>query len=391
MTMQMGGSIEVGDRVMLAGLMNDTILNGQIGNVRERKQVEGVDKFVVFLDIGRLVAVPVHAVGKTTGAQMLQMVWDKKQETAFFQQWALQIAREDASGFLQHAGRKHNGVYDYLLHKLGAVLNNKKKLGYIGQQCRGAKDQDIYLCACWSDGGPNQKTPFNGQPVAGEQWWPMIAINIIGFGPFMGSYCPALAWQDARPWEVHSSRLCWVDRYTPTFDFSGLGGLGPAPPPPPGRFQTVPPPPPLLRTPPPFIPFSGTAHYTSEPTRRTTSDDSSSKTGGTRTEAPSTYVANTMSDAEARFNVQLHNVQLLLGATDYTSEPTRRTTSDDSSSQTGGTRTGAPSTYVANTMSYAEGFILGATDAPWLPSHGTTGAGCLYVDTPGPVIYEVED
>ena len=53
----------------------------------------------------------------------------------------------------------------------------------------------------------SQTTPLV-QPECGEQFWPCICLNITpnvaGLLPF---YCPALAWQNARPWWVHVSRV----------------------------------------------------------------------------------------------------------------------------------------------------------------------------------------
>ena len=46
-----------------------------------------------------------------------------------------------------------------------------------------------------------------GTPTSGlDTWWPCIVIweeNTLE----LAFYCPALAWQNARPWGVHVSRL----------------------------------------------------------------------------------------------------------------------------------------------------------------------------------------
>lgn len=72
---------------------------------------------------------------------------------------------------------------------------------------RSAAPSHCIACLVWADGTHSQSTSLTA-PLPGEQWWPCIILDVeptsAGLVPF---YCPALAWQDARPWAVHISRV----------------------------------------------------------------------------------------------------------------------------------------------------------------------------------------
>ena len=70
---------------------------------------------------------------------------------------------------------------------------------------------DIRCGRMWSCGGKEQLHPFGYEDATG-QWWPIIYQEIEpapdGQTP---AYCPGLAWQNARPWFAHLSRITPVE------------------------------------------------------------------------------------------------------------------------------------------------------------------------------------
>ena len=75
----------------------------------------------------------------------------------------------------------------------------------------GLQTADPIFAVVWSDGCSegSLSRPYSEAEVYsyGSQWWPCIVLDTgADLLPF---YCPALAWQGARPWYCHRSRL-WI-------------------------------------------------------------------------------------------------------------------------------------------------------------------------------------
>ena len=135
------------------------------------------------------------------------MEWGVASEQDFLNKWMKQALWNDPVG---HGGC--NDIFDYLMKKVSSVVMTVKKPGHNGWQFRGANGGQCIACLVWANGTHEQSTTLT-TPHVGEQWWPCIVLNIAptpdGKVPF---YCPALAWQNARPWDVHISRVRRVGR-----------------------------------------------------------------------------------------------------------------------------------------------------------------------------------
>ena len=85
------------------------------------------------------------------------------------------------------------------------------KLARLDGVSKGWGAKQCIACLVWADGSHEQSTALvASQPR--ERWLPCIVLNVApdsaGTIPF---YCPALAWQNARPRDVHVSRLRCID------------------------------------------------------------------------------------------------------------------------------------------------------------------------------------
>ena len=87
----------------------------------------------------------------------------------------------------------------YLVTKLFQTLSIIKRPGFYGWQFLTAGPSRCIQCFVYCDGSLGQLTEL-GTPTSGfETWWPCIVIweeNTLE----LAFYCPALAWQNARPW-----------------------------------------------------------------------------------------------------------------------------------------------------------------------------------------------
>ena len=99
-------------------------------------------------------------------------------------------------------------VHQYIVLKCCRIVSTVSEVGQAGWAFY---DHDLswYVpCLVWADGKKGSQTTPYVQPEPWEHWWPCICLNITpnaaGLLPF---YCPALAWQNARPWWVHVSRV----------------------------------------------------------------------------------------------------------------------------------------------------------------------------------------
>jgi hypothetical protein len=170
--------------------------------------------------------------------------------------------RADPIGFAdarRHYGRVDITVWHYLVYKLSVGLDTWRRRGEAGWAWDIAPGR-LVCGIMWCTGGQEGQacSPFTGVAgTGGDRWWPIIFKDIAG--EVKPTYCPALAWQNARPWMGHTSRL-WeipnegdfeylpaeIPGRQPDLLMLALGpDAGPVPPPPP------PPPQPVVATPTP--------------------------------------------------------------------------------------------------------------------------------------------
>ena len=96
-------------------------------------------------------------------------------------------------------------IWEYIEYKLRRILAGTKRIGQSGWAwhetgvlCRG------FACVahCSDD---SQRMPYlSGEMV---EWWPIIWLEAPHGGLIFPMMCPALAWQNARPWSIHISRV----------------------------------------------------------------------------------------------------------------------------------------------------------------------------------------
>ena len=139
------------------------------------------------------------------------MAWGSANPVSFLNHWARRIAVQDPLGFTQCGQDPHV----YLVTKLFQTLSIIKRPGFYGWQFLTAGPSRCIQCFVYCDGARGRLTEL-GTPTSGfETWWPCIVIweeNTLE----LAFYCPALAWQNARPWGVHVSRLRRREILSPT-------------------------------------------------------------------------------------------------------------------------------------------------------------------------------
>jgi len=197
-------------RVFLHGLVRNADLNGQKGTVVEVKKDS--KQLIVRMDCGRLIQVDWKFCYRV-GSNLTPMKWgpDPQTQTDFFLEWRSQIVRNDPLVFNQD-------VYTYLRNKVTEVVNTKQNIKQPGWSFRATNSSDYVHCVVWADGTRNQERPLTFPVRPDEQWWPCIAIVDYPFPALVPFYCPALAWMDARPWLVHTSRIRRVETPGPTIE-----------------------------------------------------------------------------------------------------------------------------------------------------------------------------
>ena len=126
---------------------------------------------------------------------------------AYRETWVARIKRRDPE-FLT-LGK--NDIYLYLMCKLSYILKTKKSIGQAGWAWSGCPVAAIRCGRMWACGGKEQEHPLGFEDDEG-QWWPIIFLQ-IATGPDgrCPTYCPGLAWQNARPWFAHLSRITPVE------------------------------------------------------------------------------------------------------------------------------------------------------------------------------------
>ena len=116
-----------------------------------------------------------------------------------------------------HLGLRHSGQdpHIYLVTKLFQTLSAIKRPDKNGWKIWQAGPSACVQCYVYCDGSPTQATEL-GTPTSGfETWWPCIVIW-EGHTLELAFYCPAHAWQNARPWGVRVSRLRLREILSPT-------------------------------------------------------------------------------------------------------------------------------------------------------------------------------
>ena len=129
------------------------------------------------------------------------MAWGSANPVSFLNHWAKRIAVQENNSSLLN-----QDPHVYLVTKLFQTLSIIKKPGFYGWKFWTAGPSRCIACFVDSDGCELQLTPLGTAASGIEIWWPCIVIWQVDT-PGLPFYCPALAWQNARPWGVHDSPL----------------------------------------------------------------------------------------------------------------------------------------------------------------------------------------
>ena len=105
-----------------------------------------------------------------------------------------------------------------MILKLAQLLRVGNKVGQPGWMFKSRQVKAIHYGVLWGHGGKEQESPLPTDAAqireAGSQWWPIIWVEpVCGNPPIdrLPVYCPGLAWQNARPWYAHPSRVQKVE------------------------------------------------------------------------------------------------------------------------------------------------------------------------------------
>jgi hypothetical protein len=140
--------------------------------------------------------------------------WSLETKSNFLAKWGHAIYRDDSSGWEECGG----DVYAYLLLKLERRVHGAKP-GPAGWAMRAAlASGQLVLGVIWCDGcSEKNQTSVRSRFDGGEDWWPAL-FPVSHVNPHSGGlvpmYCPALAWQNARPWWANSDRLWFFDDHS---------------------------------------------------------------------------------------------------------------------------------------------------------------------------------
>jgi len=224
-----------GQRVSLQGLVQASHLNGEPGTVEEA----GPERATVRLDSGRTVSVNQEnittrprpspgaaqpggfefaAAARGLGASPLPlaplpaadarasaiptMIWGDAIPGEFLADWARRIAQNDPSWI----GRFGEDPHVYLVTTFFQTLSTIRRPGLYGWRFLTAGPSRCIQCFVYCDGSPRQLSELGTTASGFDTWWPCIVIW-DGASSELPFYCPALGWQDARPWGVHVSRV----------------------------------------------------------------------------------------------------------------------------------------------------------------------------------------
>ena len=106
-------------------------------------------------------------------------------------------------------------IHDYMAHKLKEGLAFWRSPGQAAWAWRATVS--LRKGFIFTDGTSQTTscTPYS-TPQIGDRWWPCIFGDPTSNG-LVPYYCPALAWQNGRPWFAHGSRL--FEAWAPPFVF----------------------------------------------------------------------------------------------------------------------------------------------------------------------------
>ena len=145
-----------------------------------------------------------------------EVEFDNEWVCDFLRTWEMEIRLRDPRNFEVHGSEDHEAnVYQYIERRLRWVLLNVPKVGQAGWSFR-TDDAGCWTWAIiWTDAGSSQRqaTPVEDS-IGGERWWPAIVADIPELD-ILPVYCPGLAWQSARPWFVHRSRVQFLPQDAP--------------------------------------------------------------------------------------------------------------------------------------------------------------------------------
>ena len=133
------------------------------------------------------------------------------QSNAMLAEWAGTIKRFDSRGWTAaqqgDTAVHQDSVHNYLKYKLYVRIQNGK-CGTAGWTFSNAGIQSWENAYIWADGASSgsQQRPLT-EIKADERWWPCIVATVDGTDDEIPMYCPALAFQSARPWYCHRSRI----------------------------------------------------------------------------------------------------------------------------------------------------------------------------------------
>ena len=202
-------AMRVGMRIVLHGLKTAVELNQTYGVI---VIVESEKVVVKMKQTERVIRVHKNKV-IITNHDMVLMEWGTDaSRLAFNEEWRRTIAIMDGEVFQ----RSESNIYKYLIAKVKHVVNTKRMIGGSGWAFSRAQGSDFVCGVVWADGTHNQELPIQwaaGKPSrADERWWPCVCLSEpllhTGLLPF---YCPAIAWDDARPWMVHPDRVRFIE------------------------------------------------------------------------------------------------------------------------------------------------------------------------------------
>ena len=146
---------------------------------------------------------------------IVEMEWRSlTHQEQFLANWQRRIRANGDGMWLDR--RAQGDVHRYLIIRLSHRMSRYRHNGQAAWAFQGTP-LHLIRCGCiFSQGGREQDTPR--MPNELGEWWPIIFANVSGDGVLYPSYCPGLAWQQARPWFAHSSRMAIVPTPTPIFE-----------------------------------------------------------------------------------------------------------------------------------------------------------------------------
>ena len=207
--------INVGELVLVQGLMNHTHYNGRRGAVTKLivGDPESRCEIKIFKE-GHLEET--HLLIKMQCLHRIPsikpMVWGSTENRAAFEQGWVQRIDEMDSAWFQRANRD---VWMYLILKLASLLRRGNRIGQAAWSFQPRQVRDLRYGYVWGHGGHEQEEELRPGCsaadilAAGSQWWPVIWVDEVDVR--VPVYCPGLAWASARPWYAHRTRLQEVE------------------------------------------------------------------------------------------------------------------------------------------------------------------------------------